>query len=193
MGAYLKKNMPIKVSKIDGKYRMSSPTGNNGTGPTRQQAARQTTLIRAIDNGWKPEEDEIREQAAKVVNGLLEVDEIGSVPIPASGKAYARLHGMRGLQRKQQLFIDTARDLGNRGKPTEGFKNRDGAEYTGHKDGHKDEGMDNAPVASALERSHVEKTVMGGGKYGKHVDPKHKTSGKFKFPSNYKVGHAIKS
>jgi len=43
-----------------------------------------------------------------------------------------------------------------------------------------------------LERGRVEKTHLFGGKYGKNVDPKGKTSGKFKFPSNWKVGYAGK-
>lgn len=44
-----------------------------------------------------------------------------------------------------------------------------------------------------LERGRVEPTKLHGGKYGKGVDPKGKTGGKFKFPGNYRVGHAIKS
>lgn len=47
--------------------------------------------------------------------------------------------------------------------------------------------------ASALERGRVEPTKLHGGKYGKGVNPKGKTGGRFKFPGNYRVGHAIKS
>lgn len=283
--------MPVSVTKIDGKYRVSTPNQTHALGTSRAKAKRQANLLRAIDHGWKPTEKAARESihasALQIVNGLLEVDEIASVPIPASGKRYARIQGMGGLRRKQQLYINNARDLGNRGKPTHGFKNRPGSAYTAHEsfdppyigvltedfepsaaqvawakrllsslsDGahwivpatgqiyrvsHQArtltlvegdpndaerwhemnkilfaavgyrvldapeappnpdemafaEAMDNAPVSEPLERSKVEKTHMGGGKYGKGVDPKHKTSGKFKFPGNYNVGHAMKS
>ncbi len=48
-------------------------------------------------------------------------------------------------------------------------------------------------LLDGLERGRVEPTKLSGGKYGKNVDPKGKTGGKFKFPGNYEVGHAIKS
>jgi len=48
-------------------------------------------------------------------------------------------------------------------------------------------------LLDGLERGRVEPTKLSGGKYGKNVDPKGKTAGKFKFPGNFKVGHAIKS
>jgi hypothetical protein len=48
-------------------------------------------------------------------------------------------------------------------------------------------------LIDGLERGFVEPTKLSGGKYGKGVDPKGKTGGKFKFPRNFKVGHAIKS
>ncbi len=275
--------MPVKVEKTDGKYRVSTPNQTHAFGTSKAKAKRQANLLRAIDHGWKPtgkpardkRHEDIHAAALKVVDGLLnEVDEIGSVPIPASGKAYARIHGMRGLRNKQQLYIKMARDLGNRGKPTHGFKDYDGSAYTGPKheafepdhaqiawaanllshlrDGatwivpatrqiykvdhqartltliHGDpndeagwhrmnkalfakvgytvldspqgngeemsfaEAMDNAPVTRALERHHTEKTKMHGGKYGKGVQPKGKTAGKFKFPANFSVGHAMK-
>ncbi len=44
-----------------------------------------------------------------------------------------------------------------------------------------------------LERGNVEPTVLDGGKYGKGVTSKGKTAGKFRFPRNWHVGHAIKS
>lgn len=285
--------MPVSVRKIDGKYSVSTPSQVHAFGTSKAKAERQKRLLNAIDHGWKPKPKPAREAihsaALKIVNGLFERDDIGSVPIPASGRAYARLSGgIPALRRKQQLYINMARDLGNRGKPTHGFKDYEGSAYTGpkheafnppylglveafqpnpaqiqwarqllahlregaawavpatgqiYKVSHQDktltlmtgdpddeqgwhqmnkalfakvgyqvldapppppnpdemafsEGMDNAPVTSALERSKVEKTKLGGGHYGKHVDSKGKTSGRFKFPSNYKVGHAMKS
>ena len=174
--------MPVKIQKTNGKYKVSTPNQTHAFGTTRKNAERQARLLRAIDHGWKPTGEPAKEsvhvEAERVVDRLLEVDEIGSVPIPASGKAYSRIHGMRGLRNKQKLFINMSRDLGNRGKSTQGFPNREGSAFTGPKEG--------------LERHHTEKTVMGGGKYGKGVDPKGKTSGKFKMPTNWSVGHAMK-
>lgn len=50
-----------------------------------------------------------------------------------------------------------------------------------------------AEVDEPLERGHVEPTRLSGGRYGRHVQSKGKTAGKFKFPANFNVGHAIKS
>jgi hypothetical protein len=128
----------------------------------------------------------------------LEVDEIGSVPIPATGKEYARLSGgIPALKRKQDLRTRMCRDLGNRGKSVYGFPNREGSAYTAAKrkalEAREilDEVMDNAPVTRPLERSRVEKTRLHGGRYGRHVNPQGKTAGKFEFPKNYEIGHAM--
>ena len=158
--------MPVKVEKIDGKYRVNQTQGR-AVLTTRKQAERQARLQRALKHGWRPEES-VYAKAQAVVDALLEVDQVGSVPIPASGRAYSRLKGMGGLRNKQQLYINMCRDLGNRGKSTKGFPNHDGSEYTARKE--------------ALERHRVEKTLMKGGK----------TRGKFKMPRNWEVGHAMK-
>lgn len=125
--------MPTKISKVDGKYRVSTPNLVHAFGTSKAKAERQARLLRAIDHGWKRNEESIHEEAQHVVDTLLnEVDQIGAVPIPASGKAYARLRGgIPALRRKQQLYINMARDLGNRGKSTKGFPNHDGSDYTG--------------------------------------------------------------
>jgi len=176
--------MPVKITKKDGKYRVSTPSQVHAKGTTRKNAERQARLLRAIDHGWhptgEPAKESARAQAQSVVNRLLEVDEISSLPIPASGKAYARIKGMRGLRNKQQLYINMSRDLGNRGKSTKGFPNREGSAFTG-------------PKQEGLERHRTERTRFHGGKYGAGVNPKGKTGGKFKMPGNWKVGHAIKS
>lgn len=155
--------MPVKVSKIDGKYRVSTPGKAHALGTGKRQAERQARLLRAVDQGWTPTYGQ-ESAAQRVVNRLLEVDEIGSVPIPASGRAYARIRGMRGLRDKQRLYLHMGRDLANPGKPVQGFKNRDASRREG------------------LERGRVERTRFKQGK----------TAGKFKFPGNYRVGHAIK-
>lgn len=187
--------MPVRISKTDGKYRVSTPNQTHAFGTTKKKAERQANLLRAIDHGWhptgKPARESVHAEAQALVDALLgEVDEIGSLPLPASSKAYARIHGMRGLRMKQNLRTRVCRDLGNAGKPIKGFKNYDGSAYTGHK---KYEGMDSAPVSHGLERGKVEKTKMGGGHYGKGVNPAGKTSGKFKFPGQWSVPHAMKT
>lgn len=172
---------------------MSTPNQVHAYGTSRRNAERQANLLRAVDHGWhptgKPARESIALEAQALADALLEVDELGSVPIPASGKAYSRIHGMRGLHNKQRLYMAMARDLGDAGKPLQGFKDYEGSAFTGRKHEH----MDSQPVTQPLERGHVEQTHMGGTDYGKGVNPKGKTSGKFKFPANFKVGHAIKS
>lgn len=236
--------MPVRITKSDGKYRVSTPSQVHAKGTTKKNAERQARLLRAIDHGWhptgKPAKESVSSQAQSVVNKLLEVDEIGSLPIPASGKAYARIKGMRGLRNKQNLYINMSRDLGNQGKSTKGFPNREGSAFTGP----KHESHETSPLMMAwhaltgqlqqldqslmepgeheelrqwwdrsdwmmrkfaqlevrhqqrregLERHHTERTKFHGGAYGKGVDSKGKTSGKFKMPDNWTVGHAIKS
>lgn len=177
--------MPISVTKIDGKYRVKTPNQTHAYATTRRKAEAQARLIRAIDNGWKPTgkaaKESVQASALTLAGLLLEVDEIGSVPIPASGRANARMHGMRGLRSKQQNYIRMCRDLGNRGKTTKGFPNYDGSAFTGPKH------------TEGLERHRTETTQLHGGHYGKHVASKGKTGGKFKMPGNWSVGHAIKS
>jgi hypothetical protein len=178
------KYMPVSIKKTDGKYRVSTPNQVHAKHTTRKKAERQANLLRAIDHGWHPTgkaaREAIRIEAQTLASSLLEVDEIGSVPIPASGKSYARIHGMRGLRDKQRLYISMARDLGDRGKSTKGFPNYDGSAFTGPKH------------SEGLERHRTEPTHLHGGRYGKQVASKGKTGGKFSMPGNWSVGHAIK-
>lgn len=184
--------MPVSIRKVDGKYSVSTPNQTHAFGTTKKKAERQANLLRAVDHGWKPTGKAAREavhvQASQLASALLEVDQIGSVPIPASGKAYSRVSGMRGLRNKQRLYKEMARDLGDKGKPLAGFKNYDGSAFTGR----KQEGMDNAPVTKPLERHKTITPKFHGGKYGKGVNPKGKTAGQFQFPGNYDIGHAMK-
>ena len=185
--------MPVSITKTDGHYRVRTPNQVHAYGTTKKKAERQGRLLQAVDHGWHPTgkaaKEAVEQEARALVSALLEVDEIGSVPIPASGKSYARIHGMRGLRGKQQNYINMCRDLGDRGKTTKGFKNYDGSAFTGHKQEH----MDDAPVSRPLERHHTEKTTMRGGRYGNGVDDKGKTAGKFQMPGQWAVSHAIKS
>ena len=120
--------MPVKISKTDGKYRVSTPGGVKAYGTSKAKAKRQARLLRAIDHGWTPTgeeaEESIREAAEKLATAVLE----GRKP-------------------------------------------------------------DDAPVDKPLERSRVEPTKFGAKGL---TSPSGKTAGKFKFPKNYKVGHAMK-
>lgn len=189
--------MPVHIKCHGKKCSVSTPNGVHAYGTTRAKAKRQATLLRAIDHGWKPTGKKAREstEAAAIVSALLDGrDDIGTLDIPKSGKAYARLHGgIPALKKKEQLYINMGRDLANRGKPTRGFKDYDGSAYSARKaesvaDPDEKEDED---VTRPLERGHVEPTHMKG-RWPNGIAPSGKTSGKFKFPSNFKVGHAMK-
>lgn len=70
--------MPVKISKIGGKYQVSTPGGVKAHGTTKQKAKRQATLLRAIDHGWQPTgesaEESIREAAQRLAKAVLEAD-----------------------------------------------------------------------------------------------------------------------
>lgn len=163
--------MALRVSKINGKYSVSAPGAGHVLGVSKATATRQTRLLRAIDHGWHPSkaEEHINRQAREVAQQLLEVDDLASLPIPATGKAYARLRGMRGLRQKQELYRRMTRDLANPGQSLKGFPSRDATE-------------ESAPVTDRLERGRVEPVTLVKGK----------TRGKFRFPGNFKVRHAMK-
>jgi hypothetical protein len=145
-------------------------------------AKRQATVQKALDNGWDPE---LKTEGR---------DDINDLPIPPSGKAYARLSGgIPALKRKQGQYIRLMRDLADPGVPIVGFTNRDQGQKS------RKEALelvrillDDQDVRKPLERSHVERTQFGGGKWPSGISPGGKTTGKFKFPRNFKVGHAIK-
>ena len=46
--------MPVKVSKVKGGYKVSTPGGTHAKKTTKAKAQRQANLLRAIDHGWKP-------------------------------------------------------------------------------------------------------------------------------------------
>lgn len=46
--------MPVRVSKTNGSYRVSTPGGVKAKGTTKAKAKRQANLLRAVDQGWKP-------------------------------------------------------------------------------------------------------------------------------------------
>jgi hypothetical protein len=46
--------MPVKVRKVKGGYRVSTPNGVHAKRTTRKKAESQKRLLNAIDHGWKP-------------------------------------------------------------------------------------------------------------------------------------------
>jgi hypothetical protein len=46
--------MPIKIRKVGGRYRVSTPGGVKAKGTTREKALAQARLLRGVEHGWKP-------------------------------------------------------------------------------------------------------------------------------------------
>ncbi len=46
--------MPVKVTKTDGKYKVSTPNMVHSKGSTLKNAMAQKRLLNAVEHGWKP-------------------------------------------------------------------------------------------------------------------------------------------
>ncbi len=46
--------MPVKVKKVKGGYRVSTPNGVKAKKTSLAKAKKQRNLLNAIDHGWKP-------------------------------------------------------------------------------------------------------------------------------------------
>jgi len=46
--------MPVKITKANGKYRVSTPSGTKSKGTTKEKALKQKRLLNAIEHGLKP-------------------------------------------------------------------------------------------------------------------------------------------
>lgn len=46
--------MPVKISKTDGKYKVSTPNAVHAKGTSLQKAKAQERLLNAVEHGWKP-------------------------------------------------------------------------------------------------------------------------------------------
>jgi hypothetical protein len=46
--------MPVKITKVGKKYRVSTPNGVKAKSTTKENAEKQKRLLNAIDHGWKP-------------------------------------------------------------------------------------------------------------------------------------------
>jgi len=46
--------MPVKIKKLDHKYRVSTPGGVKSKKTTKKKAQAQANLLRGIEHGWRP-------------------------------------------------------------------------------------------------------------------------------------------
>ena len=46
--------MPVRITKTDGKYRVSTPGGTKAKGTTKEKAESQKRLLNAVEHGFKP-------------------------------------------------------------------------------------------------------------------------------------------
>ncbi|PNX51508.1 MAG: hypothetical protein BV458_11440 [Thermoplasmata archaeon M9B2D] len=46
--------MPVKVKKVKGGYRVSTPHGTKAKKTTKKKAEAQKRLLNAVEHGWKP-------------------------------------------------------------------------------------------------------------------------------------------
>ena len=46
--------MPVKVKKVKGGYRVSTPHGVKAKHTTKKKAKKQERLLNAVEHGWKP-------------------------------------------------------------------------------------------------------------------------------------------
>lgn len=46
--------MPVKIKKVKGGYRVSTPSGVKARNTTKSKAKKQARLINAVKHGWKP-------------------------------------------------------------------------------------------------------------------------------------------
>lgn len=46
--------MPVKITKTDHKYKVTTPSGVKAKGTTKAKAEAQANLLRAVEHGWKP-------------------------------------------------------------------------------------------------------------------------------------------
>lgn len=46
--------MPVKIRKVKGGYKVSTPGGTKAKKTTKKKAKAQVNLLRGIEHGWKP-------------------------------------------------------------------------------------------------------------------------------------------
>lgn len=228
--------MPVHVSYRAGKYRISP--NERGPRPLPAQIKRRAKLLRARDNGWKPEEEyeSVACQAQILADALLEVQNpkanVQDHPVSHLPSSIREAEPPASNWKSKLLGFGYGLGLGSiAGKVAKGLfvppsKDRivpPGMQFSGRawkddqdklyndpqgREAHQATGLEKdvqipsgrivyrdasgrafkdadgrLPVKTeGLERGNVEPTQIRGGK----------TRGKFKFPRNWKVGHAIK-
>ena len=46
--------MPVKIKKVKGGYRVSTPNGVKAKRTTKAKAKKQENLLNAVEHGWRP-------------------------------------------------------------------------------------------------------------------------------------------
>jgi len=46
--------VPVRISKVGGNYRVSTPSGVHAKHTTKVKAEAQSRLLNAVEHGWKP-------------------------------------------------------------------------------------------------------------------------------------------
>jgi len=59
--------MPVKISKVKGGYRVSTPHGTKAKHTTKAKAKRQRNLLNAVEHGWRPTGSPARDKMKKRV------------------------------------------------------------------------------------------------------------------------------
>ena len=54
--------MPVKVRKVKGGYRVSTPGGVESKRTTRVKAKKQKRLLNAVEHGWKPRKRRVKKR-----------------------------------------------------------------------------------------------------------------------------------
>ena len=54
--------MPVKISKVKGDYKVSTPGGTKAKKTTKAKAIKQERLINAVEHGWKPKKKKTKKK-----------------------------------------------------------------------------------------------------------------------------------
>jgi hypothetical protein len=58
--------MPVKISKVKGGYKVSTPNGVKSKKTTKAKAKAQERLLNAVDHGWKPSQGKRLQKKHKI-------------------------------------------------------------------------------------------------------------------------------
>jgi len=63
--------MPVSIKKIDGKYRVSTPSAVHAKGTTKKKAEAQGRLLNAVDHGWKPTGKKATRESVEQIKAMI--------------------------------------------------------------------------------------------------------------------------